>query len=171
MKTRIKHSILLMILLYAFVPVFLSNAQSTEGKQSKKTKEEKKAEKEFVFARIDTLVRNQQFVFKAEFGSRSNEIFVVVDSGYAMVQNGNRNNLDGRVTQFKMDSNQKNRTIALTIMMRSELSTADIFLFIGESGAGTATIKSDFPGYFSFNGQVLDFENANIYDGGSIFIH
>ena len=51
------------------------------------------------------------------------------------------------------------------------MSNGDIFLLIGSSGSGKATIKSDFPGYFTFDGNVLDFENANIYDGRSYLIH
>jgi putative protein kinase ArgK-like GTPase of G3E family len=95
----------------------------------------------------------------------------VVDSSYAMIQNGNRNNLDGQITRCEIKKDDKRKTIAITIMMRGAMSTADVFIFVGASGSGKATIKSDFPGYFSFDGQLLDFENATIYDGGSHFVH
>lgn len=169
MKTSIFKSLLL-VFVFIYLSVLFLQAQSSDEKPIKKSKEEKLAEKEFAFSVVNALVTNQQFVFKANFGPRSDEIFVVLDSTYAMVQAGNRNNLEGRVTKCEIVTNEK-RTISVTIMFRGAVSTADVFLFIGESGAGTATIKSDFPGYFAFDGQVVTFEEADIYEGKAIFVH
>lgn len=171
MKTSMIKSLLFVFVFISFSATSLVQAQSSDDKPVKKSKEEKLAEKEFAFSLVKALVTNQQFVFKANFGPRSDEIFVVLDSTYAMVQAGNRNNLEGRVTKCEIVTNEKKRTISVTIMFRGAVSTADVFLFIGESGAGTATIKSDFPGYFSFDGQVVTFEEANIYEGKAIFVH
>ena len=35
------------------------------------------------FRKIDSLLNSQQFVFKEVYGAISDEVFVVVDSGYA----------------------------------------------------------------------------------------
>jgi hypothetical protein len=171
MKTRFFIPILLLFLLNSLTPVAITSAQEGGSKQVKKTKAEKVAEQSLTFDRIYNLVNSRQFVFKAEFNQGSDLIFVVVDSGFAAVQNGNRNNLEGKVTRFEVKKNEKQKNLSVTIMMRGAISTADIFLFIGPGGDGTATVKSDFPGYFSFDGKVVDFENANIDQGGSHFLH
>jgi hypothetical protein len=163
--------LLLALVMSSFLPMAISNAQVSETNQSKKSKAEKEAEQSRSFSRIDSLVNRRQFVFKAEFNPGSDEVFVVVDSGYAEIQNGNRNNLEGRITKFEVKRNVKQKTLAVTIMMRGALSTGDVFLFIGSGGNGKATINSEFPGYFSFDGYIVDFENANIYEGGSHFVH
>ena len=95
----------------------------------------------------------------------------MVDSLYAMVQNGNRNNLEGQVTQCKVKRDDKRKTISVTLMLHGAMSTADVFIFMGDSGKGKATINCDFPGDFSFDGNLVDIEHSEIYEGGSHFLH
>jgi hypothetical protein len=147
----------------------LVNAQDAGSKKVKKTKEEKEAEDSRAFAHIDSLVNSQQFVFKP-IACLGCETFIVVDSTFAAVQNGNRNNLEGRITQWKVKRNYEKKTLAVTIKMRGTIETADIFLFIGTWGNGKATINSSFPGNFAFDGEILDFEHAGIYEGGALLI-
>jgi hypothetical protein len=142
-----------------------------EEQRSRKSKEIRIAEQHKAFEKVDSLVNSRQFVFEAVFASGSSEVFVVVDSSFAEVQNGNRNNLSGRITSFQIKKNLEKMTISVTMLMRGDISTADVFLFMGSSGEGTATIKSDFPGYFTFNGKIVDFSHAEIYEGRSHFIH
>jgi len=170
MKSKFYLSILL-ISVFAFLTGTAIFAQSSDSKSGKKTKEEKEAEKIVLFNKVDSLVKYQQFVFQAEFNPGSDEVFVVIDSSYAMIQNGNRNNLEGRVTKYDVTKNEKNKTLSITIMMRGSMSNGDIFLFIDSSGVGRAKINSSFPGDFSFNGSLIDFESSNIYEGGAHSIH
>jgi hypothetical protein len=164
--------ILLIIILISFLhPFTFMSAQENDPKPVKKGKEAKELQEHLSFTTIDSLISTRQFVFKADFSQGSNEIFVVVDSLYAMVQNGNRNNLEGQVRQCKVKKDEKRKTISITLMLRGAMSSADVFILVSASGQGTATVKSDFPGYFSFNGFIVDFENANIYAGGSHFVH
>jgi ABC-type glutathione transport system ATPase component len=171
MKKKFFVSALLTLALFTFLPLGMTQTLSNDSKTSKKSKEEKEAEQLLVFSRLDSLLNSRQFVFKEVYGAYSDEVFVVVDSGYAMIQNGNRNNLEGNITKFEITKNEKSKNISVTIMMRGAMSNGDIFLIIGSSGSGKATVKSDFPGYFTFDGNVFDFENANIYDGRSHSIH
>jgi hypothetical protein len=87
-----------------------------------------------------------------------------------MLQYGNRNNLNGEVTNFVVNKNEKKRNLSVEINMRGDLYTGDIFLFIGSSGTGRANIRSEFPGDFMFDGDLVDFENASIDVGPSHFI-
>jgi hypothetical protein len=165
----------LILLLSLFVSAFLSLnqgfGQSADGKPIKKSKAEKEAERIVLYNKVDSLIKRQQFAFQAEYSAGSDEIFVIVDSAVAVIQNGNRNNLEGRITKYEVFKNEKNNNISITIMMRGAMSNGDIFLYLDQTGNGRATIKSTFPGYFSFNGNLVDLESANIYDGGSHFIH
>jgi hypothetical protein len=170
MKKKFLLSALLSLALCTFLPLSMAQAQINESKPTKKSKEEIATEQLVTYSRIDSLLNSRQFVFQ-QVGSYSPDVFVVVDSGYAMIQNGNRNNLEGNVTKFEISKNEKNKTISVTIMMRGAMSNGDIFLLIASSGDGKATIKSDFPGHFIFDGYVVDFENSNIYVGRSHTIH
>lgn len=160
MKTKTGMSALTII--FCTFILLCSSSFSQEQSKQKKSREEKLAEKQVIFSHIDSLIQSRQFVFQADFGPRSDEIYLIVDSSYAEIQNGNRNNLEGKITQFEIDRKPDKLNIAVTILMRGDISTADIFLFIGSEGFGKATVKSDFPGDFSFDGKVVDFENARI---------
>lgn len=142
----------------------------TVQKPAKKTKAERLAEQAEAFSKIEDLINTRQFVFQAEFNQGSDMIFVVVDSVYGEVQNGNRNNLQGKITEYEVEKDKKGKNLSVSIKMRGDIYTSDVFLFIGPYGDGRATVRGEFPGYFSFDGKVVDFENAQIYEGRSHFI-
>jgi hypothetical protein len=149
----------------------ISRAQESDFKRTGKNKPDKETELNEAFARIDSLVSSRQFVFQSEFDQQSYLVFVLVDSLFGEVQNGNRNNLQGRITEYEVNKNEKKKTLSVTFKMRGEMYTADVFLFIGPSGNGKASIRSEFPGYFSFNGAVMDLEHASICEDPSHFLH
>ena len=162
---------LFIVFFYATAANLNVYGQESGAGKSKRSKTEKEQEKELTFAWLDSLVNSRQFVFQAEFGQGSDMVFVVVDSAIGEVQNGNRYNLQGRITDFDVQKNEKRKTMSVNIKMRGEIYTADIFLFLGTFGNGRATVKSEFPGNFYFDGNIYTFEKANIYEGGSILVH
>jgi hypothetical protein len=154
--------------------LFISAGLAAQDRGSGKSRDEKKLEKErkemMAFARTDSLVRTRQFVFQEEYSLQA-ELFVVVDSLYGEVQNGMRNNLQGRVSEFEVKKDDKRRNLSVIIKMRGDLYTADVFLYIGPDGKGKATVKGGFTGSeFSFYGDVLDFEHASIHSSPSHMI-
>jgi hypothetical protein len=164
------------LLLSLILTMFLSDNQTFGQKNDLKSKRMKKSddrniEQNIMFSRIDSLVNCHQFVFQSEYITSPDLVFVVVDSSYGAVQNGIRNNLQGRITKYEVSKNEKKKTLSVTIKMRGEIYSADIFLFIGEYGTGKATIKSDTPGYFSFDGKLVNIENATINEWPSHFVH
>ncbi|MCB8995106.1 MAG: hypothetical protein H6538_05820 [Bacteroidales bacterium] len=163
-------SLTVLAMLLSFIPVISSLGQDISGSEKKTkggwTKEDLKN-----FEKIDSLIKNQQFVFESEFFQSSDELFIAVDSGYAEIQAGNRNNLQGRITQYQVKRNDKKKTLSVTIKMRGSMSTGDIFLFIAADGTGDARVNSDFPGNFSYTGKVVDLQHTTIYQGRSPFIH
>ena len=134
-------------------------------------KPDKETEQALSFARMDSLVNSRQFVFLAEFNEGSDMVFVLVDSLFGEVQNGNRNNLQARITEFEVKKNGKRKNLSVTIKMRGEIHIADAFLFIDAYGSGKATVRSEFPGNFTFFGNVSDLEHAQIYEGPSHLVH
>lgn len=171
MKNRFFSVFILSLGFYLFTAGPSLNAQAKDSKPINSKKLRKEIEESRDFARIDSLVNSRQFIFQAEFSQGSDMVFVVIDSIFGEVQNGNRNNLQGRITGFEVKKNEKKKNLSVTIRMRAEIYTADVFLFIGPSGYGKATVKAEFPGNFAFDGSIVDFENANIYVGPSHFVH
>lgn len=172
MKKKTNFFLLLSLIVIIFLAGIQAFAQENDSKSSRQKKSDRKeAEQKIEFTRIDSLVNRHQFVFQSEYIMSPDMVFVLVDSLYGAVQNGIRNNLQGRITQYEVTKNEKKKTFSITIKMRGELYSADVFLFIGEYGVGKATIKSDSPGYFSFDGKLVDFENATINEWPSHFVH
>jgi hypothetical protein len=161
----------LTLALNAFMNNGTSIAQISDLELTGNKKPDKETEQALSFARMDSLVNSRQFVFLAEFNEGSDMVFVLVDSLFGEVQNGNRNNLQARITEFEVKTNEKRKNLSVTIHMRWEIYIADAFLFIDAYGSGKAAVKSDFPGNFTFFGNVSDLEHALIYEGPSHFVH
>jgi len=163
--------LLITLFITVVIPVASSHAQTGETEKHKKSKAEKEAEQENSYGKIASLVNSKQFVFQANFDQGSDMVYVVLDSTHAEVQNGNRNNLEGRVTQCDIKMNGKSKTISVTIKLRGQMYNADVFLFIDAWGEGRATVNCEFPGSFAFDGFIVDFENTNIYQGGAHLVY
>ncbi len=163
-----------LLLILAFDVCFTSadlTAQERNPKPVSDRKLEKEKKQALAFARTDSLVSSRQFVFEAEFSQGSDLVYVVVDSIYGEVQNGNRNNLQGHITQFEVTRDQKRKELSVSMKMRGVINTADVFLFISSYGSGKATVKSDFPGNFTFYGKVTDFKSTTIHQEPSHMVH
>jgi hypothetical protein len=167
-----KTSLLYLLLTWSTLFTMVELCAQTVGEPAAKSKKELKALEELAaFVKTDSLLNSRQFVFQADPGSGYDLVFVVVDSTYAEVQNDNRNNLEGRVTQYEVKKNEKGKTFSVSLKMRGNLYSADVFLFIGAWGDGRATVKSADPlGDFSFDGTALDFEKADYHEGKAIQI-
>jgi hypothetical protein len=176
----------LLYLLFLFAASPNITSQEKMDNLYRKDKEQKEQERSKMFAETVELVYGRQFVFQAEFSQNSDQTFVLVDTAYGEVQNGIRSNLEGKVTKWVVKINERKKTLAITFKIKSTLSTADVFLLIGEGGHGQATIRRDTWGEgsthaaplnaeytrgFSFNGKLVDFENCDIYEGKSHLVH
>ena len=166
-----KKAFLVFIITFTIHTFFFTSplsAQDSDSKPVRDRKLEKETQQARAFTRTDSLLNSRQFVFKAE---NAVEVFVVVDSLFGEVQNGNRNNLQGHITQFEVKKNEKKKQLSLSFKMRGVMHTADVVLFMDASGKGKATVLSEFPRKFTFIGELLDFEDAWIYEGPSHDVH
>jgi len=171
MKMKLNLLLLLAITFTSFITNHTLTAQVSDSNPGKNKKLEKEKELSLAFARTDSLVNSRQFVFQPELYQGSYMTFVVVDSLFGEVQHGNRNNLQGRITQYEVKKNEKKKNLSVLVKMRGAMHTADVFIFVGANGKGKATVKSDIPGNFSFTGYLMNFENADIYEGPSHLVH
>ena len=154
-----------LLILLSFTSIRAQVSESRPGKERKATRI---AGQEVAFAQTDSLVNSRQFVFQADGDV---EVFVLVDSLFGEIQDGNRNNLQGYITQFEVRRNEKKKQLSVSIILRGVMHTADVVLFMDASGKGKATVLAEFPHNFSFIGDLYNFEDAWIYEGPSHLVH
>lgn len=151
-------------------------SQQSETAQAAKEKQ--------LFDRTVSMVNFRHYIFKAEFGPGSEEVFVIVDSTSSTVQASNRQSLTGRITSYNVKVNDKQQTVSVSIKVHGNIASADVFLSIGPGGKGHANIncdawssspnvgpQADFPGGFIFDGKLIDLNQATYYLGGSHTVH
>lgn len=171
-----KGRIFLIILLSIAISTVMSDA-SLLAQAADKPASNRKLQKEMrqmeEFERTYSLLNSRQFVFQTNYQVKDSRAttFVVVDSLYGEVQNGMRNNLNGQITHFAVIRNLKRKNLTVDIKMRGMIQTADVFINVGPSGIGQATVKSEFPGNFTIYGKILSFEDASVQTGGSHQVH
>ncbi|MFN8208898.1 MAG: hypothetical protein U0T82_16045 [Bacteroidales bacterium] len=183
------------------------NAQIQDVKflmQEQKKGEMDQNEKDLIqLAATEYLINTRHFVFEADYGQEaklvnsrnennrmittqaSNEIFILVDSTLGMVQQGVRNNQEGKITRFEVKKNMAKKTISVNIKIKGSMGTADVALLLGPGGHGSAGVRADSyngnnfvpgyvndsPGYYNFDGQLRDISQALIYKGKSHLVH
>lgn len=145
-------------------------SQVDESKSSLSRKEKKEREKQIAYAMVNELVNSRKFVFEPLFSTGQVLQYVLIDSTYGEVQNGNRNNLQGKITKYEINRNDKKKNVSVEIIIRGVMNTASVVLFIGAYGEGTAKITGEFPDNFSINGQIIDLESASVYSGPDHFV-
>lgn len=163
-------NILLMVAFSISLSVNLASAQEDDTSSESKRKAGKNSENEMLYSRVDSLLKLKMFVFQ-ETDMGSDVVYIIVDSAFAEIQNGIRNNLEGKIISYQVKKDDKRHTQSVSIKMKGYMSTADIVIFIGPGGTGNASINSDFPGRFSFYGKLVDFEDSAVYQGGSHLVH
>ena len=168
MKKRAFQVFLLLLAVNSLLIDFTVQAQVRDYNPARDRRSEKDAEQAQAFTRTDSLVRSHQFVFQADGDV---ETFVLVDSLFGEIQNGNRNNLQGYITQFESKRNEKRKQLSVSLKIRGVMYTADVVLFMDASGKGKATVLSEFPENFTFIGELFDFKDAWIYEGPSHIVH
>lgn len=154
----------------AFGSSHILTGQVEESETNLSRKERKEREKQIAYAMVNELVNSRQFVFEPLFSVGQVEQYVLIDSIFGEVQNGNRNNLQGEITKYEINRNDKKKNVSVEIIIRGVMNTASVVLFIGTYGEGTAKITGEFPENFSINGQIIDIDSASVYSGGDHFV-
>jgi len=169
MRVRSTSSFLFVFLFTVLFTLSNLQAQVRDPKTDREYRKlEKKEAEARAFTRTDSLLNSRQFVFQAD---GSVETFVLVDSLFGEVQNGNRRNLRGNISKFEITRNEKRKQLSVSIIIRGVMKTADVVIFMDASGKGKATILSEFPGKFTIIGELVALDDAWIYEGPSHFVH
>lgn len=171
MKTNKLTIILAMVCIMTFG---ISEVLSAQGRESKLSRQEKKAlkelEKNIAYTMVDSLVSSRQFVFEPLFSTGQVGTFVLVDSIYGEVQNGMRNNLQGEITKYEISRNEKKKNITVEILIRGVMNTSTVVLFIGPYGEGTAKISGEFPEHFTMSGEIIPLDSASVFSSPDHFV-
>jgi hypothetical protein len=170
MKTKKSIFIISIICLVSFGMTGILTAQVEDSDTSLSRKEKKEREKQIAYAMVNELVNSRKFVFEPIFSVGQVEQYVLIDSIYGEVQNGNRNNLQGEITKYEVNRNDKKKNVSVEIIIRGVMNTSSVVLFIGTYGEGTAKITGEFPENFSINGQIIDLNSASVHSGPDHFV-
>lgn len=167
------------------------NTSTKEG--DKPTKQERKKEQDaqraLQFNTTKALVNSRQFVLKADFlidrnGQRisapSELNYIMVDSARAMVQTGKNSghgangvggySASGKITDWKVESNEKQRSINIQINVNTDNGFLTVFINISPGGRTKATVNGNQSfELYAYEGKLVPLENSGVYEGRSLF--
>ncbi|WP_075602864.1 DUF4251 domain-containing protein [Saccharicrinis aurantiacus] len=188
----------LIIVFILFFTCSIITAQETEKKMTRKErraleKEQKEAEQKLYEEQQSALIKlaidSANWVLEADmlfdrYGKSVNVSstlnFIGVTNKYATVQLGRNSGIgyngvggvtvDGRVTKYEVDYNEKKGTYFIVLIVSSSLGTFDIRMNTNNTGDMVdATIKGNGPQSVRYNGRLLPTTMSSIYKGTPIF--
>ncbi|MCX6251383.1 MAG: DUF4251 domain-containing protein [Bacteroidetes bacterium] len=153
---------------------------------AEKKKEARKAKLEKEFEATAALLISQRFVLEAQttgnrFGDRrpspSNLNFIMVDSVHAVLQVGSSGRvglndvggitLDGTITSWKLEKNDKGKTFDLYMTIITKIRTYDVIMSVSASGYASASINGNTASTLIFDGNLVSLEESGVYKGRS----
>lgn len=172
-------------------PVFLQGQELSKKEQkalNKQLKKEQEAEEAAALtAMAGLMVEHKSFVLEADRlqDSKGNTInvssminFLACDSVNAVIQIGSdqyigRNGvggvtIEGPITNYKYDFNEKKGVYTLSYNVRSPLGSYDVRMSVFGEGRAEATITSNWPGRLSYYGKLVPPVASAVYKGQSL---
>lgn len=159
-------------------------AQGNDDNQMLTRKEKRNAETEKNFQLTKSMLENKDFVLETDYlqdryGNRilvnSTINFVAVDSTEAIIQIGSNFRIGpngvggvttkGRITKWELTENQKNKAFTLSMNVMTTIDIYDLFINIGASGRGTATLTGMRSGRLTFDGNFVPWEKSSVFVG------
>ena len=109
----------------------------------------------------------------------SNINFLAIDSLMAVIQIGNSMyigsnglggvTIDGRVTDYEWEKNEKRGTYLVSYSIRSSIGTYDVDVNIHSSGSADATVRGTFGGSIRYSGDLVYPSQSRIFKGSTMF--
>jgi hypothetical protein len=172
-------------------------AQSPTTTLSKKEqrlllKEERKKQEAIEIAKtariVEHMVSRRRFVLEADmlfdrygqsFSVSPNINFVAVDSLAGVIQIGSSMyigsnglggiTIEGKVTTYAWDKNEKRGTYSVNYTVSSSIGTYDVNVTIHSSGSADATVRGAFGGSIRYSGDLAHPAQSKIFKGSSRF--
>ncbi len=172
----------------------IAHAQDTDKlskrEQRKLLKEEKRRIEKEEAARyaelVEEMVTAPEFVLEADmlhdrygqtFQVQSTINFLKVDSTHGVIQVGSplylgQNGvggitLEGPVSRYEVDENEKRGTYNISYGLRSTMGSYDVTISVSSSGRADARVSGNFSGSLRYSGRLVHPANSRVYKGTS----
>jgi hypothetical protein len=183
MKTM-KMNMVSLFILTGFLGISLnSNSQDiTPDKQDRK--EARKAQMNYNFIVLDSLLESRRFVLEADFlqskygymvSVTSTLNFVKVDDTEGVLQTGSESRqgyngvggvtAEGSIGDFKISKDFKHLSYVVTFNLLTNLGIFDITLNVSSDNNATATITGSTSGRLTWNGHLVKLNNSSVFKG------
>lgn len=162
-------------------------AQESDGDHVLTKKEKRIAEAKKNSQITKSILESKQFVLETDYlqnkwGERipvnSTINFVAVDLTEAAIQIGSNFTVGpngvggvtarGNITKFELSEDQKHMTFTLSIHVMTSVGMYDMFVNIGSSGRGTATLTGMHSGKLLFEGNVVPLRKSATFEGSHL---
>ena len=173
---------LLLLIGVTIISVFGYSQDIKPDKKSKK--EEKRAEMEYNFRILDSLLYNGRYVLEADYlqdkyGSRvfvtSTLNFIRVDMPKGVLQTGSDSRLgsngvggvtaEGSVGDYKISRNLKNLTCTVTFNLLTNIGSFNILMTVSADNKATATISGTTSGRLTWDGHLKTVNKSRVFKG------
>lgn len=77
--------------------------------------------------------------------------------------------IEGRVTNYEWEKNEKNGNYRVSYSLRSTVGSYDISINIHSSGSADATVRGTFSGSISYSGDLVHPSKSKIFQGSTTF--
>jgi len=176
-----------LILAFAF-STSLIFAQGSRQDSAMIRKEKRKAEIEKQYQLTKEMVESKNFVLESDFlqnryGYRfwvspvinfvkvepNNEAVIQIGSDYRIGANGVGGvTAKGRITQWKVTQNKKNKTFDVTMFVSTPIGHYDVYFSILPSGQAIARLSGIYGGRLTFDGDLVSADESSVYEGWSL---
>lgn len=185
-----KQILVLSLALFMAIPVF-TQAQELSKKEQKALQKQLKKEQQAdqaaqQMAITELMVLHQKFVLEADRlrDKRGNTInvssminFIACDSVNGVIQIGSNSyagmngvggiTVEGPISNYKYELNEKNLTYIVSYNVRSSSGTYDVRMTVFGEGRADAIVSSNWPGRVNYSGYMVPPIASKVYKGTS----
>jgi hypothetical protein len=168
----------LLLLTGLFTVSIYGNSQDTKP-DKKSRKEAKRAEAEFNFRVLDSLLYTGRYVLENKYGSRvyvtSTLNFIRVELPKGVLQTGSDTRqgyngvggvtAEGTVSNYHIERDFKNLRCTVTFDLLTSLGTFNIIMNVSSAGSANATISGTTSGRLTWDGQLVTLNKSRVFKG------
>ncbi|MGK7396336.1 MAG: DUF4251 domain-containing protein [Candidatus Cyclobacteriaceae bacterium M3_2C_046] len=177
-----KYLIIIVLLSFGF------SVQAQEKMSRAERKEQRRIERAEASAKMKKMLEKQKFVLEANnlfdrygqiYNVAPNLNFIAVSGDNAVIQIGSNSGIgnngvggitvDGRVTKFELDKNEKKGRYVARINIMSNVGNYDVLLNVGATASASAQITSNNPTRLRYAGTLVPLDESEIFVGRSVF--
>jgi len=183
----------IIMIIAAFLIAFSGYSQEPSKEDQRRLMNELKKEQEAEDASrkaeiVGWMVEKQRFVLEADrlrdkYGNTSIVSsminFLAADSLYGVIQIGSDRyvglngvggiTVDGRITNYKYERNQKNNTFSVSFHLNTATAHYDVHMVVFPDGRAQATVTSNWPGQLNYLGYLVPPVSSRVFKGTTLY--